>query len=265
MKYFIMLIAMCFAVLFPRQSEAQLLKKLKEKANKTVNEMVDKKIGNESSSGNAGEQNNTINSGNVSNHPTNRGGGGLKNTAPPDVNAAMDDAAKSFSAKDYSDARYSLQQAMVGIEIQLGRELLKNLPGSVDNLQKDSLEDKVMSNQWGWSNLTIQRIYSDGKDKQLTITIGNNLLYTGLINAYFGNVYSVQSNGENEQNAKQIKVQGNKALITYDDAKGYTVIVPLGQTSTVAWECINFKDEDEVMKAVNNFKIDDIKKLLGEK
>ncbi len=121
-----------------------------------------------------------------------------------------------------------------------------------------------MSTQWGWNNLTIQRIYSDGKDKQMTLTIGNNLLYSGLVNAYFNNAYAVQAN-DKDQNAKQVKVQNNKALITFDSDKGYSLIVPVGQSSMVVWEDINFANEDEVMSAANKFSIEDIKKSLGEK
>jgi hypothetical protein len=64
---------------------------------------------------------------------------------------------------------------------------------------------------------------------------------------------------------KQVKVQGNKAIISYEDSKGYSLVVPIGQSSMVVWECINFANEDEVMSAANTFKIDDIKKSLGEK
>jgi hypothetical protein len=112
--------------------------------------------------------------------------------------------------------------------------------------------------------MTIQRVYSDKKDKQCTITIGNNMLYSWLVNAYFGNAYAVESNGK-DQNVKQVKVQGNKAIISYDESKGYTLIVPIGQSSMVVWECINFANEDEVMNAANAISIDKIKKSLGEK
>jgi hypothetical protein len=60
-------------------------------------------------------------------------------------------------------------------------------------------------------------------------------------------------------------VQGNKAIISYDESKGYTLIVPIGQSSMVVWECINFANEDQVMNTANAFNIDNIKKSLGEK
>lgn len=266
MKRIVFLLGIGFLFVMPQITQGQFLKKLKEKANDAVNKVVENKTGvsNETeSANNASESQNQTNSTN-SNKPVNKGGAGLKNTAPPDVNAAMDNAGKSFSAKDYSDARYEVQQALMGIEIQLGRELLKSLPDAVDGLQKDTTEDKVVSTQWGWNNMTIQRVYSDKKDKQLTVTIGNNMLYAGLVNAYFGNAYAVQANSQ-DQNVKQVKVQGNKAIISYEDSKGYSLVVPIGQSSMIVWECINFANEDEVMAAANAFKIDDIKKSLGEK
>ena len=260
MKRIIFLLAGFFIFTLP--TNAQILKKLKEKANNAVNKVIDSKTTNETESSNSGNSDSrTISNGN---RPVNKGGTGLKNTAPPDVNAAMDDANKSFSNKNYSDARYAVQQALVGIEIQLGHQLLQSLPENVDGLQKDTSQDRVVSTQWGWNNMTIQRVYSDNKDKQCTITIGNNLLYAGLVNAYFGNAYTVESNGK-DQNAKQVKVQGNKAIISYEESKGYTLIVPIGQSSMIVWECINFANEDEVMNTANAFNIDNIKKSLGGK
>jgi hypothetical protein len=263
MKSIILLLGVGLFFLIPCSSQGQFLKKLKEKANNAVNKAIDKTTGTETPTETATTTSSQNQSGSSSN-PVNKGGAGLKNTTPPDVNAAIDDATKSFTANNYSDARYAVQQALIGIEIQLGHELLKSLPENVDGLQKDTMQDKVVSTQWGWNNMTIQRVYSDKKDKQCTITIGNNMLYSGLVNAYFGSAYAVESNGK-DQNAKQVKVQGNKAVITYDDSKGYTLIVPIGQSSMVVWECINFATEDEVMNTANAFNIDNIKKSLGEK
>ncbi|HXR83229.1 MAG TPA: hypothetical protein VN722_02885 [Hanamia sp.] len=262
MKRIVFLLCGSFLLSIPQFTNGQLLKKLKEKANSAVNKAVDSKTGGDAPNTSSDESQSS--SGTSSNRPVNKGGAGLKNTAPPDVNAAIDDASKSFSGKNYSDARYSVQQALMGIEIQLGHQLLKSLPDNVDGLQKDTTQDKVVSTQWGWNNMTIQRVYSDGKDKQCTITIGNNGLYAGLANAYFGNAYAVESNGK-DQNVKQVKVQGNKAIISYDESKGYSLIVPVGQSSMVVWECINFANEDEVMNTANAFNIDNIKKSLGEK
>jgi len=234
--------------------EAQLLKKIKDK----VNQVANKTTGNNDNTQTSQTDNTTSSNG----KPTNKGGAGLKNTPPPDVNQQMTDAEKAYDANKYSDARYSIQQALIGVEIQLGRELLKSLPSEVNGLPKDTTQDKVVSTQWGWANMTIQRVYYDGKEKQLTTTIGNNGLYAGLVNMYFNNAY-VQADA-NQQNVKQTKVKDYKALISYEESKGYTLIVPIGQSSMIVWECVNFADENEVMNAATQFDIDGIKKKLGE-
>lgn len=250
----------------PVQTHGQLLKKLKEKASQVIENEIDKKIGGHPNSGNTGNANNTHSGENGQSSGgkmTNKGGGGLKNSAPPDVLAQLSDADKAHQAGNFSDARYSIQQALVGVEIQLGREILRSLPDKVSDMTKDSSSNVVMSNQWGWNNLTIQTVYNQPPEKQLTITIGNNALYSGLAALYFSNAGYVQAN-EKDQNVKQTRLKGYKAVIQYDDNKGYTLMIPLGQTSLVVWECVNFKDEDDVMRTAGAFDIDRIKKMMGE-
>lgn len=270
MKRFIYLFCLVagFSVAHSTYSQG-ILKKAKDKINKAA----DKALGNEvekktgipseqpvdNSGGNTGSTGNTGSSG----KPANKGGGGLSNTEPPDVKIQMTEAETAHNAKNFSDARYSLQQALMGVEIQLGRQILKSLPPTVSGLAADTLQDKVMSTQWGWSNLSIQRAYKDGADKQLTILIGNAGIYSGIATMYFANAGMMESSGD-KQNFKQVRVKGNKAIIQYEDSKGYTLIVQLGQTSMIVWECINFANEQEVMTAANSFDIDGIKKMLGE-
>jgi hypothetical protein len=254
MKKIVLPMLVLCGMLVYKPCEAQLLKKIKDK----VNQVANKTTGNNDNTQTSQTDNTTSNNG----KPTNKGGAGLKNTPPPDVNQQMTDAEKAYDANKYSDARYSIQQALIGVEIQLGRELLKSLPSEVNGLPKDTTQDKVVSTQWGWANMTIQRVYYDGKEKQLTTTIGNNGLYAGLVNMYFNNAY-VQADA-NQQNVKQTKVKDYKALISYEESKGYTLIVPIGQSSMIVWECVNFADENEVMNAATQFDIDGIKKKLGE-
>ena len=244
-------------------SSQGFFKKIKDKVNKTVDKAVgnevEKKTGIPSESGNNNGSSNSGSSG----KPSNKGGGGLSNTEPPDVKVQISEAETAHGAKNYSDARYSLQQALMGVEIQLGRQILKSLPATIDGLQADTLQDKVMSTQWGWSNLSIQRVWKNTADKQLTITIGNAGIYAGLATLYFANAGMMEANAD-KQNFKQARIKGNKAIIQYEDSKGYTLIVSLGQTSMVVWECINFANEQEVMTTANTFDIDGIKKMLGE-
>lgn len=262
MKKFMCFVCLVAALALSNAVPAQgFLKKIKDKViNKTIDKEVEKKTGVPSESSESGNNNNSNSS--SSGKPANKGGGGLTNTEPPDVKAQMAEAETAHGAKNYSDARYSLQQALMGIEIQLGRQILKSLPPTIVSVPADTLQDKVMSTQWGWNNLSIQRVYRKD-DKQLTITIGNNSLYSGMVNMYFANAGMMEANND-KQNFKQVRVKGNKAIIQYDDSKGYTLMMQMGQTSLIVWECINFANEQEVMTAAASFDIDGIKKMMGE-
>jgi hypothetical protein len=265
MKKGTFLVMILCSVLTYSNTQAQLLKKLKDKVNQAANKVLDKKVDStinaaaglpadgEGSSGNGTGPNGK---------PVNKGGAGLKNTPPPDVAEQIKEAETANTAGNFSDARYAIQQALIGVELQIGKEILKSLPTSVNSLPADTLQDKLVSTQWGWNNLTILRVYTDGKDKEATISIGNNLMYSSLAYLYFNNTY-MQAN-MNDQNIKQIKVKGNKAIIQYDDSKGYTLIVPLGQSSMIVWECVNYTDETEVTNTAAAFDIDGLKKMLGE-
>lgn len=237
-------------------SQAQLLKKLKDKVNNAIN-------GNSSTPSSTTTTTNSTGT-TPSGTPQNHKGGGLTNTPPPDVKEQISDAEKSQTAGNYSDARYSIQQALMSIELQIGKQVLQSLPATVSGLQKDTVQNEVMSTSWGWNNLTIQSVYKKA-DQQMTVTIGNNSFYSGFVNLYFNNGMYGQTgtNGDNP-NVKQTKVKGYKAIISYDDSKGYSLLVPLGQSSLIVWECVNFTNEAAVTSAANAFDIDSIKKMLGE-
>ena len=253
---------MLLSLSLTQQSYSQgFLKKLKDKANQVADKAVDKKIADKTGMGqdNSGNSPGT----NKNGKPRNNSGEGLKNSTPPDVVQQISDAEKAHDAKNFSEARYAIQQALLGVEIQIGQLILKLLPLTVANLPTDTTEDRVMSTRWGWANLTIQRIYRQG-DKQMTVVIGNNPLYSGMMDLYFNNAYATQSNGET-QNMKQIKVKGYKAAIKFDANEGYSVLVPLGQSGMMTWQGINFSTEQDMLTAVITFDIDGVKKKLGEK
>lgn len=250
-----------------QQSEAQgFLKKLKDKVEKKAEEALDKKVAEKTGTAsqgttgiaNNGQPNSTFGK---NGRPSNKTGEGLKNSSVPDVLQQITDADAAFNNNKFGEARFSIQQALLGVELQIGKELLTSLPAEINGLPKDSTEDRVMSTRYGWANLTIQRIYQKD-DKQLSILIGNNAMYGGMLDMYFG-FASTQSNGET-QNTKQIRVKGNKAIIQFEDREGYTVLMQMGQSGMITWKGVNFATEKEIMDAINQFDIDFIKKTMGE-
>lgn len=247
-----------FSCLTPQAQAQGLLKKLKDKVNEKVNQVT----GSNSSSSQTNSNNNNGAGSSSGSGPVNRTGAGLTNTPPPDVLTNIANAESAGS--DYSKARYALQQAIMGVEIQLGRQIIQSLPNTVNGLTKDTTKNVVSSTQYGWSNMVIQTVYSDGKDKQMTVMIGNIPMYAALTNMYFNNAYVQANMTEKNPDIKQVQVKGEKAIIQFDQSTGYSLIAQLGQSTVMAWQCVNFATEDEVMKAANAFDIAGVKKLMGE-
>jgi hypothetical protein len=259
----------CFSIAlftFSTVNSQGLLKKIKDKAQQVADKTIDKKIDDA-----VGIDNNNSNSNNAdmstvgrNGKPSNKSGEGLIST-PPNVNENLTSAETSFKTGKYSEARYSVRQAMLGVEMEIGKKILAGLPETVSGLKKDPATDQVTSAGWGmgWSGLTIQRDYKEG-DKQLSFTIANNALWMQAVNMYFTNSGYMQTSG-GEQKWKQIKVQDEKAIIEFDASTGYKLSVPVGQTTLMVYEGVNFANEQDFMTAVNQINIASIKKQLGEK
>ena len=265
MKRKILLLCVAFAAITTMTQAQGLMGKLKQKAEKAAEKAIEKKakekagVEDSSTPSSTGSSNS---SGSTSGNPSNKGGGGLI-TTPPDVKQNLSDAESAFKSSSYGEARYAVQQAMLGVELEIGNKVLKSLPESVAGLPKQSEADKVTSTGWGWAGLTIQREYLKD-DKQLRTTIANNSAWMSSVNMYLANGgYAQQTNGQ--QNWKQVKVKGHRAIIEYDESSGYKLSVPLGQSSLIIWEGVNFASEQEMMNAANTFDIDGIKNTLGEK
>jgi hypothetical protein len=248
-----LIIALVFAVFALLPAKAQLLKKLKEKVNQATDQIIP---GNNNSTSNSGST-----SGNSSGKPQNKTGAGLIST-PPDIESNLASSETAFKANKYSESRYALQQAILGVELRIGQEILKLMPDEVNGVPKIPEKDKVASSGWGWNGLMINRDYQKG-DKYLGVAIQDFSYLGPMWGMYFNGGMTQQEN--NEQKMKNIMVKGNKGVISYDANKGYTVVVMLTQGSALTWEGVNYAGEQEMMDAVNKFDIDKIKGLLGEK
>lgn len=231
-----------------------ILKKMKEK---TEDKIVKEVFGEESET----ETNNTESSdqSSSSSKTANKGGEGLTNTAP-DVKQNINDAEAAYKNKELTDARYSIRQALLGVEMEMGKKVLEGLPNSVNGLNKVDEEDKVTSASIGFVGLIIERVYRND-DKELRFTVGNDAALLAPANMYLSGAY-VQST--DEPNQKQVKFKDYRGVLEYDESSGYKLSVPFGQSSIMIVEGINFANEQEIMGAAEEFDIDKIKKELGE-
>lgn len=258
MKSKILLLGLATVLAFSASAQG-LAGKLKQKAEQAAERALEKKA-QEKAGIPPGNTGNTP-SGNGGSNPNNKGGGGLIST-PPDVKQNLADAESAYKTGSYGEARYAVQQAMLGVELEIGQKVLKSLPETVNTLPKQAEADQVTSTGWGWAGLTIQREYLKD-DKQLRTTIANNSVWMSAVNSYMASGgYAQQTNGQ--QNWKQTKVKGYRAIIEYNEGSGYKLSIPLGQSSLIILEGVNFASEQEMMNAANAFDIDGIKKLLGE-
>ncbi len=247
---------LCSIVSWPGNAQG-IVNKLKQKAAQATEKAIEKKI-----DPNAGNQGNTPGN-QPGNNPSNTGGAGLV-IAPPDVKQNISEAEASFKAGNYSDARYAVRQAMLGVEMEIGQKVLASLPESVAGLKKEPESDKVTSMGYGWVGLTIHREYSSGS-KQLSVDIANNSAWMSAVNAYLASGGYAQQSSGSQQNWKQTKVKGYKGIIEFNEGSGYKLSVPIGQSSLIVWQGINFATEQDMMNAATAFDIDGIKNKLGEK
>lgn len=248
-------------LLFAPTVHGQLLKKLKGKAlNAAENALGKDKSENSAKQEPVGETG-TFPSDKSSVKTINETGAGLKSSELPDVNAKLKEADSAYKIAKYGDSRYALKQAVKGIELEMGKQLLRSLPAQVTGLAVDSTKDVVTCSSWGWSNMIIAREYFND-NKKLEISIGKSdpsryMLYQSIFSAGMQS-----SNGE--LNYKEIKVKGRKAIIEFDKSEGYAVCIDAGQAPLIMFKGVNFANEESMMQAVNSFDINAIIKMTGE-
>ncbi|MBY0435980.1 MAG: hypothetical protein K2U26_17960, partial [Cyclobacteriaceae bacterium] len=154
-------------------------------------------------------------------------------------------------------------QAMLGVELEIGNKILKSLPETISALPKDASADQVTSTGYGWAGLTIQRKYANPKGKEFRTTVANNAMWMSSVNMYLSSGgYAQQTGGQ--QNWKQVKVKGYRSIIEFNEGSGYKLSVPVGQSSLVVMEGVNFATENEMLAAANAIDFDGIRKMLGE-
>ena len=268
MKYFLSFCCSLLIVLAVSTAATSqgLLKKLKkqteQKILKKTDEAIDEAIFGEDND----KPNNPTNPGT---NPNTNSGSKTANTTgeglvmePPDVLKNIDDAGQAFGVKNYGTAKYSVRQAMLGIEMEIGQNILDGLPNSVDGLNKVDDQDQVTSMSYGFVGLMLERVYQGG-NKELKVSVGNNSALLSAANMMLASgAYSTTSS---DQNYKQTTFKGYRSVLQFDNSSGYTLSVPFGQSSIFVLNGRNYATEGDLMAAAEAFDLEPIKKELGEK
>lgn len=187
-------------------------------------------------------------------------GGGLSQTVP-DVNLHIGEASTSFAANNYSSAKASLRQALWGVELEMGQQVLKSLPEKVSDMPFVANDDRVSSSGVGFVGLVIERRFEGKEDMELNVSIGNDSGLLGIAGLALSS--GMYMNTSDQTNQKQIRFQEHTAYISYDDYDGYTLGVPFGQSSVFVLQGVNFASESAFMAAADQFSIQTVKQKLG--
>lgn len=182
-----------------------------------------------------------------------------KKLSPPKVNDHLSNAYASLDAREYSAIRYEIRQALLGVELELGQQVLDHLPTTVSGLQWEQDQDQLYSQGIGFVGLAIGRSYDDG-DRELEASILNNSALYSMYNGYLTNANYGSAEGE----YKQVNIQGQRGALTFDGNNGYELGIPLGQESLFLLKCTNFPDEEAVTQAALEFDLEGIMEILGE-
>lgn len=185
--------------------------------------------------------------------------GSLKVT-PPNVEQEIGKAEQGLQAKQYQQARDAVRQAMMGVELQIGQQLLDGLPKEVAGLPVVAQEDLVTSQRYGWDGMLIKRLYEKGDQQLYFDLVNNSLLATGL-QYYLSGQYGGASS---DQDWKQVNVQGQKGVLEFSEGHGYKLSIPLGASTIVVLEGVNFESEEAILQAAAALDLQKIKKTLGE-
>lgn len=248
-------LSMAFLIMGTGTLEAQgrLLRRLKQEAEKkAVEEILGEEEEEKKTREEAEERESTT---------RNRKGGGLSASAI-DVNQSIEEASSSFSSGDYKMSKTALRDAIWGIELEMGQNVLKSLPEKVQGLAVVADNDQVTSSGMGFAGMLIERTYAGGDDMEFVVSVGNDAAILGIAHMMAAGDMFRQSTENPDQ--KQIRFQEHRAIIEYDEYDGYSLTAPFGQTSMLVLKGINFSTEEEFMAAANQIDLNVIKQKLGE-
>lgn len=186
-----------------------------------------------------------------------------KKLTPPDVNTHLNNASaamKTTNPNRYSTTRFELKQAIMGIELEIGHDILNSMPKTVNGLNYVEANDEVVSTGIGFVGFGVSRYYGDN-DKNMKAGIVNN---AAMLSSY-NMLLSSSAGTSNQGDHKVVMVQGNRSVLEFNGQSTYKLVVPFGQSSFFYGEFYNYADENEVMSSVSNFDIATYQKLLDEK
>jgi hypothetical protein len=170
----------------------------------------------------------------------------------------LSEARAAYAAGKLEDSRFAMEQMLQELDIVTGKEVLKILPGKMDNKAANDKEDNVTGSS-GFFGVVIHREYGTVDSTNIDLDIISNSPLISSINA----ILSVPFMGASGDN-KIIKINGYKALVEKvtgaNERTDYEVQLPLNST-LISFKAPGYSQED-VIKMANTLPVADIAKML---
>ena len=169
-----------------------------------------------------------------------------------DFNKNITTARTSYGSGDLENARFAMEQMLRDLDIEIGKEIIKLLPAQLSSLKVNEKSDNVTGGSGYAGGLFVQRSYgTDPKSGRIEIINNSpliNSIQTILTTPILGGMMR-------DENQKQVKVQGYKALLTRtvisETAKtNYELQIPMNNTLVTVK--IDDTNEGEITSAANN-------------
>ena len=169
-------------------------------------------------------------------------------------------AKNSYAGGNLEDARFAMEQMLNDLDLLIGKEVLKMLPGKMDAASANTKNDNVTANT-GLAGVVIHRDYGTG-DKVLNLDLMGNSPLVASINAILS-IPFMGNSGDGTQ--KIIKVEGYKGILqkTVDEESkrtDYTLQIPIG--STLLTFTAPDSNEADVVRMANTIPLSQITKLV---
>lgn len=169
-------------------------------------------------------------------------------------------ARTAYASGKLEPTHFALQQALQELDMIIGKEVLKLLPGSMDALKVNAKDDNVTSNI-DFVGATIHRTYGTPDRKADLSIISNSPLIAslnGLLNMpLLGGLMR-------DENSKTIKVQGYKARMERSDAGNgkfnYKLDIPF--SSALLTFSVDNSTESEITSMASKIPMKEIAALI---
>jgi hypothetical protein len=177
-----------------------------------------------------------------------------------EVSPKLDEALSAYNEGSLDDARFALEQALVEIDIAIGKLILEELPKELNSMHYQPDEDDVTGTSSNFAGLFVNRFYGDTSENAEIQIISDSPLLAG-VNAILA-MPAILTGAD--PNQKRIKVDGYKALLQKNEegngAITYDIQIPF-EKSLLSFSCRGVENENEVIEMVNLIPVGKIVKI----